>query len=75
MRFATIIEGALPRGGIAILHSVLVKYRFRDGVWWPVIPPSVVIEIEPDRNDRSSPDIGAPPATAPSQEFSSDFEF
>jgi hypothetical protein len=74
MRFATIIEGALPRGGIAILQPILVKYRFRDGVWRTVVPTRIVIKIKLDRDNCSSPDIGAPPAAAPSQEFSSDFE-
>jgi hypothetical protein len=74
MRFATVIEGALPRGGVAILHPVLVKYGFRDGVRWPIVPTLVVIKIKLDRDNCPSPDIGASPATAPSQEFSSDFE-
>jgi hypothetical protein len=33
-----------------------------------------VIKIKLDRDDCSSPDISAPPAAAPSQEFSSNFE-
>jgi hypothetical protein len=75
MRFATVVEGALPRGGIAILHPILVKYGFRDGVRRPIVPTLVVIKIKLDRYNCPSPDIGAPPAAASSQEFSSDFEF
>ncbi|HXO72666.1 MAG TPA: hypothetical protein VN838_27205 [Bradyrhizobium sp.] len=75
MRAATIIESALPRGGIATLHPIFVKYGFRNGVWWPVVPTRIVIEINLDRDDGSSSDIGTPPAAAPSQEFSSDLEF
>ena len=74
MRSATIIEGALPRGTIAILHPILVKYRFRDKVRWPVVQSRIVIKIKLDRDNRSRPDIGAPPAATPSQEFGSDFE-
>jgi hypothetical protein len=74
MRSATIIESALPRGGIAILHPIFVKYRFGDGVRWPIVPTRVVIKIKLDCDNRSSSDIGAPPAAAPGQEFSSDFE-
>jgi hypothetical protein len=74
MRSAAIIEGAFPRGGVAILHPVFVKYRLRDGVRWPVVPTRIVIKIKLDRDNCSGPDIGAPPAAAPGQEFSSDFE-
>jgi hypothetical protein len=74
MRFATIIEGALARDGVAILHPILVKYRFRNSVRWPVVPTRIVIKIKLDRDNCSSPDIGAPPTAAPSQKFSSDFE-
>ena len=75
MRFATIIEGALPRGGIAIFHPILVKDHLRHRVRRTAVPPSVMVEIEPDCRDGARPDIGTAPAAAPSQEFSSDFEF
>jgi hypothetical protein len=74
MGSATIIESALPWGGIAIHHPILVKYRFRNGVRWPVVPTRIVVKIELDRDNCSLPDIGAPPAAASCQEFSSDFE-
>ena len=69
-----LVESSLLRRRIAILDAVFVKNVFHQGIRWPIIPSWIVIEVQSDRRNCASANIGASPAAGGGEEFHSDFE-
>jgi hypothetical protein len=57
-----LVESSLLPRWIAILDAVFVKDMFHQGIRRPIIPSWIVIEVQSDRRNRASADIGASPA-------------
>lgn len=64
--------GAAAGRRFTAFDVAFVEDRFDDGVRRTVVPPRIMIQIEPNRGDRPCPDIGAAPAAGRSHELAAD---